>query len=219
MNTSAIDYLRREWQMLCADLPTNHPNIADALFADLCGRYAEPHRHYHNLTHIVAVWKQLLPYYTQLEQPNAVQWAILYHDAIYDTTRSDNEAESSRYARQCLTQLCSNETLQARVEALILATQTHTAPPADSDMAYFLDADLAILGSSTTEYAVYSHAIRQEYSWVIEEWYSIGRIRVLQQLADQTDLYKTHDFRASYDTQARKNIANEIAQWQVVGNL
>jgi len=215
MNTSAIDYLRQEWQILCTDLSAN-PNIADALFADLCGHYAEPHRHYHNLAHIAAVWQQLLPYYKQLEQANAVRWAILYHDAIYDTTRSDNEAESSRYARQCLAQLCGNETLQARVQALILATQTHTAAPADGDMAYFLDADLAILGSPPAEYAIYSRAIRQEYSWVVDEWYAMGRMKVLQQLSDQTDLYKTPDFSLRYDAQARQNIANEIAQWHVI---
>lgn len=215
MNTSAIDYLRREWQILCTDLSAN-PNIADALFADLCGHYAEPHRHYHNLAHIAAVWQQLLPYYKQLEQANAVRWAILYHDAIYDTTRSDNEAESSRYAQQCLAQLGGNETLQARVEALILATQTHIAAPADGDMAYFLDADLAILGSPPAEYAIYSRAIRQEYSWVVDEWYAMGRMKVLQQLSDQTDLYKTPDFSLRYDAQARQNIANEIAQWHVI---
>ena len=61
----------------------------------IVAHYSEPHRHYHTLAHIV-VCQELLSAtdHASLE----LRLAIVYHDIIYDTHRSDNEAESAKLA-------------------------------------------------------------------------------------------------------------------------
>lgn len=210
MTAVSASFLYPLWQQLSSEL-SKDTALADNLFADLCKHYAEPQRYYHHLAHIVSVWQLIQPYYPLLAHLSAVQWAVLYHDAIYDTTRSDNEQQSGIYAQQHIARLGGGQWLQQRVYDLIVATQTHIAAPHDNDMQYLLDADLAILGSSAEQYEQYYRAIRREYAWVADEIYRQGRQVVLTQLLNKQPIYYTDDFSKQYGLSAKRNIMAEIA--------
>jgi predicted metal-dependent HD superfamily phosphohydrolase len=62
--------------------------------------------------------------------PDAVATALWYHDAVYDTTRADNEAASAALARAHRSAAGAPEAAIARVEALIDATR-HAAEPGE----------------------------------------------------------------------------------------
>jgi len=197
------DRLRRRWQ---AD--TEGRAGADTLFDDLCARYSEPHRHYHTLTHLEALFAALDPHW--LGHPAAVHFSAWYHDVIYDTARSDNEELSAAHAGVALRAMGLGDV--TRVEHMIRATKNHTAPPADPDEALFLDADFSILGAPPARYEAYVVEIRAEYGWVPEEAWRAGRLAFLTKTAAAPRLFHTDAFEARLGAQARANIAWERAK-------
>ena len=57
-------------------------------------KYAEPHRHYHNLNHIGFLLRK---FDETGEKSEEIEMAIWYHDAIYDPKAGDNEAQSAGF--------------------------------------------------------------------------------------------------------------------------
>jgi predicted metal-dependent HD superfamily phosphohydrolase len=74
-----------------------------------------------------------------------------------------------------------------------------------------IDADLAILGASELVYRTYAEQIRQEYAWVPEPDYRMGRRQVLERFLARP---KVFHFLAHLEEAARRNIAAEIARLQ-----
>ena len=70
---------------------------AERALEELVRAYAEPHRHYHTLDHIADLLR-LLEKHGGVSDADAVKLAILFHDAVYDPARQDNEAASARLA-------------------------------------------------------------------------------------------------------------------------
>lgn len=200
--------LMQDWLQLCEQL-----GIAAAtgqqLWSDLAHAYQTPPRAYHNLTHIaycLNVAALLLP---QTDNPLAVQLALWYHDSIYDSQASDNEARSAALASDALQQAQVSNLLIDEVIRLILLTQTHQTTVDDRNGAVLLDTDLAILGAAANEYQHYAAAIRQEYAWVDEKTYRRGRGRMLQHFLRRESIYLTVPLREKRETNARINIQQE----------
>jgi predicted metal-dependent HD superfamily phosphohydrolase len=78
--------------------------ISGAVRDELIARYGEPHRRYHTMIHVEDCLTQVRAS-TDLtaDQRDLLETAIWFHDAIYDATRHDNEAESARLAVERLT--------------------------------------------------------------------------------------------------------------------
>src|SRR5690606_36175629 len=114
----------------------------------------------------------------------AVEAAIWFHDAIYDSRRSDNETRSAALAADRLSSRASPARL-SRIAAMIEATATHTLPDlgdeaASRDAAFFLDMDLSVLGAPRDAFDSYEAAVRREYAWVDDEAWTAGRAAVLR---------------------------------------
>ena len=137
---------------------------------------------------------------------NAVKLAVWLHDVIYDSRASDNEARSAEYAEQ----LCEKLSIpEGRVVAcLILKTKTHEAGD-DPDAQVLLDADLAILGASESAYRTYADQIRQEYGWVPEPDFLMGRRQVLERFLARPRIFHV---LVHLEEPARRNIAGEISR-------
>jgi predicted metal-dependent HD superfamily phosphohydrolase len=191
------------------------PLISETTRAELIGAYAAPDRHYHNLAHIEALLSLAKQHQDALADPDAVEAAIWFHDAVYDTHRHDNEEKSADLAVDRLQNTLAQERLD-RIAAMIRATASHQlpdflSPEAVRDCALFLDMDLAILGSAEGEYESYAAAIRSEYSWVPEPLWIEGRRKVLEKFLSRATLYMSPQFRASHEEPARHNLTLELA--------
>jgi predicted metal-dependent HD superfamily phosphohydrolase len=173
--------------------------------------YSEPQRFYHNLKHLDHFLYCLLDIRGWLKQPEAVQLAAFYHDAVYDSRRPDNEEQSAALARTTLSELGVNAVCVERVAELILLTKGHRAAPGDDDARWFLDGDLEVLGFDWPTYARYAAAIRQEYAWVPDAEFYPKRRSVLQGFLDRPSIYQTEWFQRSLEPQARANLQREIA--------
>lgn len=182
-----------------------------AVFDTLLTRYTAPDRHYHNLRHIDACLRLLDSVRGLAVRPDAIELAIWFHDAIYDSHRSDNEESSARMAVDALLGLGVCPTTTQSVHDLILATR-HDGPPVDPDTALLMDIDLSILGQPASAFDDYEKGIRCEYGWVSEPGFRAGRSKVLQSFLDRPHIYATEHFRAAFETVSRQNLARALAQ-------
>jgi predicted metal-dependent HD superfamily phosphohydrolase/GrpB-like predicted nucleotidyltransferase (UPF0157 family) len=200
--------MRSSWQQLLGAWAVD-PALADPAFEDICKHYAEPGRFYHTLNHVQNLLETVESLGLHARNTNAVKLAGWLHDVIYDSRASDNEERSAEYAEQLCGKLSIPE--GPLVASLILKTKTHDAG-ADPDAQVLIDADLAILGASESAYWAYAEQIRQEYAWVRELEYRIGRRRVLASFLSRPRIYH---FLSNLEQPARCNIAAEIARLEV----
>jgi predicted metal-dependent HD superfamily phosphohydrolase len=181
---------------------------------ELVGAYAAPDRHYHNLAHIEAMLGLMRSYENALSDPQSVEAAIWFHDAIYDTRRHDNEEKSAELAASRLAGLLSPDRI-ALITRMIRATAGHQVPEELDDAqrldcALFLDMDLSILGSTPDLFAAYEEAVRREYGWVPEALWREGRRKVLQGFLGRPAIYMSPQFRASHEAPARANLTRSL---------
>lgn len=193
----------------------NEPLIDAALKMELSALYRAPERHYHGLPHIEALLALTHEYRAILADPEAIEAAIWFHDAIYDSRAKDNESRSAALAQTKLAGRIDARRLD-RIAAMIEATATHQQPDfsdtgAASDAALFLDMDLSVLGFPPDDFDVYEQAVRQEYDWVPEPAWIAGRGEVLKSFLGRPHIFHTQEFRDRFERQARKNIERSLA--------
>jgi predicted metal-dependent HD superfamily phosphohydrolase len=137
--------------------------------------------------------------------------AIWFHDAIYDATRSDNEAESARLAAERLTAEGAPPAFIDEVVRLILLTAGHSVQAGDAIGARLVSIDLSILGAEPDRYDAYAAAVREEYAYVPEPLYRAGRAAILGRFLESEALFADPIWAGRYETQARSNLTREIA--------
>lgn len=190
-----------------------------AIHARLKPRYDEAQRHYHSWPHIESLLEWFVEVHQHLHEPEAVHFAILYHDAIYDPRAGDNEIRSEELFRKEWGGSLPGATIAA-VSEMILATVRHELGVAArgpveggplNDRAYFLDMDLAILGAPHEDFDAYDRAIRLEYAHVAEDAFRKGRRAILERILARPRLYFTEYFADRLEAQARDNLLRAIA--------
>lgn len=171
--------------------------------------YANHGRHYHTMMHIDKMSEALKRYF--LPSPE-LSFAIFYHDAIYDSTRQDNEEESAILATKVMSEMGIDTATRTVTSKLILSTKIHQ--PLHNGLTevseIFLDLDLLILGAPPLEYDAYTAKIRKEYAWVPEVQYKNARARILNSFNSRPQIYFTPKIRSEFESSARENIAREL---------
>jgi predicted metal-dependent HD superfamily phosphohydrolase len=209
LSPERLDALQTQWVRFLGTLGVE-PISAYPAFDRLVAAHAEPHRHYHDLEHVVEVLKVVGRLGRSCDNPSAVQLAAWYHDAVYDPTSRDNEVRSADLAGTELVALGLDARLMEKVMELIRATD-HRERPANADAGALLDADLAILGAGEARYRRYADAIRREYAHVPDADYRVGRAAVLERFLARSRLYHTETLFLEAEAAARRNLAAELA--------
>lgn len=188
---------------------------AEALTEELLARWSEPHRSYHDTTHLLEVLDALdeldIPGGTP-EDEVVARLAAWFHDAVYDAhaTRGDSgEAASADLAGERLTALGVPGSIVDRVRHLVLETVTHEVGD-DPAAATFHDADLWILAADQARFDAYCEAVRQEYAHVDDDRYAAGRAGVLGPFLSRGSIYLTRHAREAWEAPARANLRREI---------
>lgn len=197
----------KRWNRLLERL-TGRNDSADS-FQQLVAAYSEPHRYYHNISHIEHCLAEFDDLGDSCISPDEVEFAIWLHDVVYDPHASDNEERSAVRAEEILSDFSCPEAKSIEIQKLILATR-HLDPPTISDAQFLVDIDLSILGQPVSIFQKYEDCIRAEYSWIPEDQYRLGRSTVLQNFLDQTSIYSTEWFQKRYEMQARENITKTL---------
>ncbi len=196
----------------------NEPLIDPTLKTELSVLYKAEDRHYHNLAAYrgdAGAGRRLS---NSFGDPEAVEAAIWFHDAIYDSKAKDNEARSAALAEKKLAGRTDAGRL-SRISAMILATATHQLPQFDDaaatrDANLFLDMDLSILGAAPDAFDAYERAVRREYGWVEEPMWRAGRGAVLKDFLARPLIFHTEEFCQRFEPQARLNMARSLETLQ-----
>lgn len=198
-----------EWKRLC-DASGLHGDVS-AWHDRLLTAYAEKHRAYHNQEHLAECLSEFDNLRGFARQPDLVELALWFHDAVYDPRASDNEEKSAALAREFLRHFGRDTGEIMEVERLILVTKLHQ-PGKDPDAQIVIDADLAILGQPVERYFCYETAIAFEYAWVPAQTFREKRTEVLKRFLERPFLYYTTYSLQKYETQARENLNEAIAR-------
>ncbi|MGE5953302.1 MAG: hypothetical protein ACM308_06755 [Qipengyuania vulgaris] len=186
--------------------------ISPDLLGDLKQRHEEPQRFYHDWSHVEALLGHFRKIEDRIHDREGVLHAILFHDAVYDPRAKDNERRSAALLVETHPVIDGGSLLMA--ETAILATEGHRMPEADgdqaSDIAHFLDMDLAILGASPERFDIYEGQVRSEYAHVPEDAFRKGRAAVLEGFAARERLYFSDWGYSRFEERARENLARSV---------
>lgn len=207
---NSLETLKFRWQTLLQPLSVE-TELGQRVLVDLVTKYSSANRVYHNLKHI----EQVLGVIDTLQgwsiNFTVLQFAAWFHDVIYDTKVKNNEERSAEYAERVLKLFKLPQATIEQIKSLILTTKNQQALLTDRDSQILIDADLAILGSSEQEYQEYAQAIRQEYNWIPEREYRLGRKQILQNFLQRDKIYATERLFTALEEKARQNMLAEVA--------
>lgn len=187
--------------------------LPPAMWAELEAAYQTPPRAYHCIQHV----QEVVAHYGHVaatagwENPKEVYLAVLFHDAIYQAGRKDNEVRSAELATAVLKKYLPDEALDIeKIRDLIQLTARHghLHPEAlDADTKHFLDCDMAILGAEPALFLAYDKAIALEYRGKLPGWmFQFYRRKFLKALLDSPRIYLSELFFQSHEARARANI-------------
>lgn len=148
----------------------------------------------------------------------ALVLAAWFHDAVHTgglesgPESSADEELSALLAEELLPRAGVSPSSVAEVARLVRLTASHEIEPGDPLGAVLSDADLGILGAPPARYARYRVAIRHEYAHVPAADFRVGRARVMEDLLGRPRLFHTRHGREHWESQARANLAQELAQ-------
>jgi predicted metal-dependent HD superfamily phosphohydrolase len=180
----------------------------------LLTRWAEPQRHYHDVTHLSAVLEVVDRFAGLAPHPDRVRLAAWMHDAIYDPKAlgDANERDSAEFAQGLLVTLGVPDEVAAEVARLVGLTAGHATEENDPDGELLCDADLSILAADGERYARYAAAIRREYAHVPDGDFRAGRSRVLTELLKLPSIYRLAPIRDEWESRAQANLRAELEQ-------
>ncbi len=173
--------------------------------------YSTLGRAYHNLSHLSACFTEfdMVRENKMLERPNTIEFALWYHDFVYDPRSKLNEEKSAREGKKAAAESFGDVALN-RVYELIMDTK-HITIPTTNDGKYMVDIDLAAsLGQPRAVYDEYARCIRAEYSWVPENTYKVERSKILYGFLRRKTIFATQFFEVRYGLRADDNIRREI---------
>jgi predicted metal-dependent HD superfamily phosphohydrolase len=201
----------------------------DSVFNDIVKKYSEQCRFYHTLEHVLFCVDRLYGASSIVEDFNAVEIALWFHDIVYKPKAVDNEIRSAEHARRFTSQLYSfgcpidDEDLDENdpkflaamkksdtVYKLVMATDHKPMTVMTNDEMVVRDIDLCVFGQEWDKFKKYDDDIRAEYSWVPETDYRNGRARILQSFVSREHIYDTEFFRSRYEEKARENLQKAI---------
>jgi predicted metal-dependent HD superfamily phosphohydrolase len=179
------------------------------VFDNLWCRYCEPHRIYHRCTHLVHCFQQLDLAYALIQDPDAVEMALWFHDAIYTPGSSENEKESAElFVRAAKDHF--RPSFIRKVYELIIAT-AHKEPAQGCNEQFVTDIDLSSLGADWEEFLRDTKALREEHADSSDAMYYVAHAKFLTSMLQRPRIFRTEFFYGCYEQRARENITRLLA--------
>lgn len=203
---------KRLWERRFADVTGTDPS---ALYAELAQLYSQPYRRYHTLDHIDHCLSQLDLASHQMNDPDAVEIALWFHDAIYVPEAKDNELKSAELFMDRLGRYVGPDFSQG-VYNMILMT-THREIPAHLDEQFLVDIDLSSFGLPWELFKENGQRVRDELQMISDEDFYPAHLDFLQSLLDRPTFFYTDFFQACYETVARENIRRSMEELRLQG--
>ena len=184
-------------------IPSPPAATAGAVHADLCRRLGGPDRRFHNLNHIGDCLNRFDRVAPLLANPDAVELAIWFHDAVYVPGDAGNERRSTELFLSYSDG--ADRLFRRRVCALILTTRHQRQAP-EGDRGFIEDIDLAGFGGPWEEFMRQGDLLREEFAAQPDAQYYAGQVWFLGFLKRRRWFFSTKYFRERYEAQAQENL-------------
>ncbi len=210
--TEEIMILMNRWRNLLAR--TTKIGAPDHSWTEIVRAYTQPHRGYHTFQHLDECFAEFDEVRDKIEDVDAVEYTIYFHDIVYNFGKPkagalSSEEKSAHLADRRLKEMGVDARTVAKVGKYVMWTGNHTLPTDDPDLKHLLDIDLAIFGQSEARFDEYEDQIGHEYSWASPDLYRKERAKLLTKFR-AGPIYKTDYFRRKYEDRARANLARSI---------
>ena len=190
---------------------------AGAVFDELDALYREPHRRYHTPAHVEHCLRSFDLAADRMDEPDAVEMALWFHDAVYDVPTEKNELRSAElFAARAGGR--GEERFRAKVYRLIMVT-AHSEPPATLDESFIVDVDLSSFGLPWEEFLRDSIAVREEFPHVPDAEFYPRQRRFVESLVARPTFCFTEFFRERHEARARENIERLFARIETQGQM
>ncbi|XP_069681568.1 uncharacterized protein [Periplaneta americana] len=208
--------LEEVWSETTSDFPKE---VADEWWTKMLKKYSEDGRSYHNIQHLEEKFEQFKTVKQTVKNANAVALAIFFHYYEYDPKAVDCEEKNCEHFNNFADEsgLPNESPLRSAVVDLLHAAATHSTDAhkteelfGSDDLHFFLDIDMAVLGSDPEQYAEYTAKVQQEYAFLPESMYRSLRLKVLQSFLQIPNIFATKEFREKFESKARANIQKEV---------
>lgn len=223
---AAIAYLRYQWNQILGK--ANVLDEGGRVFTRIIEKYMQPHRYYHNVLHIAAIFRILdeliesgeldaLFAAVAEEEVVAFKLAMFLHDVIYNAApEGQDEDQSIEFAEEVLTEIGFLTTIINRTKHLINLTKIHQVDSRDLLAQIFIDLDLSILGAETEVFDRYDRNIRKEYSRYDINAYLFGRSAVLHSIKDagREQIFHNSVFKRKYEQKAQENLERTVKVYE-----
>lgn len=199
--------------------PDRWPGLMDRLGLASCAgtrdallaAYREPHRRYHDATHLEDCLREFDRIPRPLPAAGEIELALWFHDAVYVVGAADNEVRSARWAARFLRDAGAATGTAGWVHDLVMATRHADAGEPSTDAArWVVDVDLSILGRSARTYDRFERRIREEYRVVPEATFRQRRAALLRGFLARPRIYHTPFFHDAYEIPARANLERTV---------
>lgn len=182
---------------------------ADAgIGARLLERYSESGRYYHTVDHIgfcLSVFDQAR---SLCLNPDAVELALWFHDAVFNFPVDNNERMSAELFLQ-VSESALPDDLRDRVYRLVMATR-HLGPPVDPDEQIMVDIDLSSFGQRWELFNTDGENVRRELDYLTDSEFFPNQIEFMSKLVARQHFYNTRWFREQFEATARENVARYL---------
>jgi predicted metal-dependent HD superfamily phosphohydrolase len=178
-----------------------------AIHQQLTDAYSEPHRVYHTLNHIEHCLTHLDNISDYLQNQDAVELAIWYHDVIYNPGAKDNEQLSADLFMET-TRGRFDDSLRDTVYQHIMATLHDDSEIDNNDTKFMVDIDLSSFGLPWPKFSQDSDNLRLEMCGLSDEDFHRKQSTFQQNLMARPRLFKSDYFYENYEQQARQNLAD-----------
>lgn len=185
---------------------------ADAadVHAELLRRYCEPGRAYHTPAHIAHCLGFFDLARDHMDDPDAVEIGLWFHDAIYEAGSPDNEHESALLFRERAGDRF-DPAFADTVYALVMVTR-HQEEPRTTDQRFIVDIDLSSFGLPWEQFRSDSDAVREEFAHLPDAEFYPAQIAFLERLGARKPFFHTEFFRQRHERCAAENIPRYLAE-------
>ena len=190
----------------CVSAPPSPPGTQ--VYAELARLLGAPQRRFHNLDHIRDCLRHMDEVVALLRDPDAMELALWFHDAVYTPGDPTNERRSTELFLGL--SAGASPTLRRRVCGLVLATR-HSRIASTGDRRYIEDIDLVGFGAPWEEFMRAGDLLRLEFEDQPDAPYYLGQVKFLEQLARRPVFFGTEYFRQRHEARAQDNLRRLLA--------
>lgn len=182
-----------------------------AIYQRLVDGYNEPQRHYHTMAHIEHCMAMFNECKSLVENADALELSIWFHDVIFEPGKPDNEARSAELYLEYSDGVHAAD-LRELVARLIMATLHDGSSLEDSDAAFMVDIDLSSFGLCWEAFLKDSGDLRAENPGLSDAKFYRNKAEFLTKLRARERFFLSDFFYPRFEQQAHRNIDRYFEQ-------